>query len=120
MDGSVIFDRLRQYPLFNTMLPWAHRCPHPKRHLDLFSRFCTAHGTIHNGPRLIMCALDPIQYNFSLGLPESTTKRQLIDTVFAGLTTVTDRLTDRATYHATPSVTIGRIYVGSAAMRPKR
>jgi len=36
--------------------------------------------------------------------------------VFAGLTTVTDRLT----YHATRSVTIGRIYVRSrpTAMRP--
>jgi len=34
--------------------------------------------------------------------------------VFAGLTTVTDRPTD----HATPSVTIGRVYVRSTAMRP--
>ena len=33
---------------------------------------------------------------------------------FAGLTSVTDRPTD----HATRSVTIGRIYVGSTAMRP--
>jgi len=35
-------------------------------------------------------------------------------TVFAGLTSVTDRPTD----HATQSVTIGRIYVCSTAMRP--
>jgi len=34
--------------------------------------------------------------------------------VFAGLTSVTDRLTD----NATQSVTVGRIYVHSAAMRP--
>jgi len=31
----------------------------------------------------------------------------------------TDRSTDRPTNHATRSVTIGRIYVGSTAMRPK-
>ena len=34
--------------------------------------------------------------------------------VFAGLTSVTDRLTD----HATRSVRIGRIYIRSTAMRP--
>jgi len=26
------------------MLPWTHPSPHPKGHLDRFSRFCTAHG----------------------------------------------------------------------------
>jgi len=26
------------------MLPWTHPSPHPKRHLDRFNRFCTAHG----------------------------------------------------------------------------
>jgi len=36
--------------------------------------------------------------------------------VFAGLTSVTDRPTD----HATRSVRIGRIYVRSTAMRPKK
>ena len=34
--------------------------------------------------------------------------------VFTGLTIATDRETD----HATPSVTIGRIYISSTAMRP--
>jgi len=38
--------------------------------------------------------------------------------VLAGLTTVTDRQTDRPTDHATRSVRIGRIYVRSTAMRP--
>jgi len=40
--------------------------------------------------------------------------------VFAELTSVTDRHTDRPTDHATRSVTIGRIYmhVRSTAMRP--
>jgi len=39
--------------------------------------------------------------------------------VFAGLTIVTDRPSDRPTDHATWSVTIGRIYVCSTAKRPK-
>jgi len=39
--------------------------------------------------------------------------------VFAGLTSVTDRALDRPTGHATPSVTIGHIYICSTAMRPK-
>jgi len=38
--------------------------------------------------------------------------------VFAGLTSVTDRPTDRQTDNATRSVRIGRIYVRSTAMRP--
>jgi len=40
--------------------------------------------------------------------------------VFAGLTSETDRLTDRPTHHGTRSVTIGRIYVRSTAMRPNK
>jgi len=28
------------------MLPWAHSSPQPKRYLDRFSRFCTAHGRV--------------------------------------------------------------------------
>jgi len=39
--------------------------------------------------------------------------------VFAGLTSVIDRQTDRPTDHTTWSVTIGRVYVRSTAMRPK-
>jgi len=38
--------------------------------------------------------------------------------VFAGLTCVTDRQSDRLTDHATRSLTIGRIYLRSTAMRP--
>jgi len=44
--------------------------------------------------------------------------------VFAGLTSVTDRQTDRPTDkqtdHAARSLTTGRIYVRSTAMRPNR
>ena len=41
------FSRIRQVaPMFTStyyMLPWAHPSPCPKRHLDWFSRFCSAH-----------------------------------------------------------------------------
>jgi len=37
--------------------------------------------------------------------------------VFAGLTSVSDRQTDRQTDHATRSLTIDRIYVRSTTMR---
>jgi len=39
--------------------------------------------------------------------------------IFAGLTSLTDRPTEGQTDHATRSLTIGRIYVRSTAMRPK-
>jgi len=31
------------------MLPWAHPNPQPKRHLDRFSHYCTAHGRVSSG-----------------------------------------------------------------------
>ena len=74
MDGSIVFVRWRQCAP-HLMPPWAHLSPHPKRHLDRFSRFCRAHNR--------------------------------------------DRQTDRQTDHAAPSVTEGRIYVRSTAMRTK-
>jgi len=40
--------------------------------------------------------------------------------VSAGLTIVTDRETDRPTDHATRSVTTGRIYLRSTAMRSNK
>ena len=40
--------------------------------------------------------------------------------VFAGLTSVTDRPTDRQTDQATRSVTLGRVYVRSTAIRPEK
>jgi len=51
--------------------------------------------------------------------PQPKRQRQLDRfSSFAGLTTVSDRQTDRPTDHATRSVTIGRIYIRSTAMRP--
>jgi len=55
-----------------------------------------------------------------LGLtrPHNANGISIGSTVFAGLTSVTDRPTNRPTDHATRSVTIGHIYVRSTAMRP--
>jgi len=36
------FNRIRQVDI----LHWVHPSPYPKRHLDRFSRFWTAHGTM--------------------------------------------------------------------------
>jgi len=80
------------------VVPWVHPTLHPKRHLDRFSRFCTAHGRQfipYNGPHL-----PPQNY------PSH------------GDLSVTDRPTDRPTNHATRSVSMGRINVRSTAMRP--
>jgi len=38
--------------------------------------------------------------------------------IFAGLTSATDRQTGQLTDHATQSVTVGRMYLRSTAMRP--
>jgi len=32
-------------PPYNNVVPWAHQTPHPKRHIDRFSRFCRAHDS---------------------------------------------------------------------------
>jgi len=58
----------------------------------------------------------------SLGPFESTTRTasRSVQPFFAGLTTVTERQTDRPTDHATRSVTIGRICVRCTTMRPKK
>jgi len=85
----------------------------PKRHLDRFSRFCTARGReslyfttgrpVLN-PHLIACMLPwPIRVRNTNGISSGS-----------GLTTVIDRPTD-----ATPSVTTDRIYVRTTAMWPK-
>ena len=112
------------------MLLSAHPSPQSKRHLDWFSHFCTAHGSVVRHAwaspfpqklHLHMGDLNPHLTNGSLGQPKS--KSQTVSTgsaIFAGLTTVTDRQTDRPTDHDTWSVTIGCIYyVHSTAMRPE-
>jgi len=56
MDSSIIFTRLLQCALWledigatwgiwlNLSFLWPTPCPQPKRQIDQFSRFCTAHG----------------------------------------------------------------------------
>ena len=54
-DGSIVFARWRQCPSHEGTLPppgehdwtcasFGHQSPQPKRQIDRFSRFCTAHG----------------------------------------------------------------------------
>ena len=99
--------------------------------VDWFSHFCTAHGRkvpiFYNGrpflPKL------PFQWGGNW-TPSNTCFHgptiilnpngiSIGAAVFVGLTSVTDRqtATDRPTDHAARSVTIGRIYVRSTAMR---
>jgi len=110
------------------MLPCAHPSLNPKRHLDWFSRFCTAHGraslyfTMDRPFPPQNCPFQWRVLNSHLirdswahpSKPTTQTASRLVQPFFAGLTTVTDRPTDRETR----SVTIGRIYIVSTAMRP--
>jgi len=103
------------------MLPWTHPSWHRKRHLNRFSRFCTAHGKMslyftmgrpfspENCP-FTWRDMNPHLTHGSFGPPESTTQtasRAVQPFLQGSRSWQTDRQTD----HATPSVTIGRIYV---------
>jgi len=78
-------------------IPWANPSPQPKRHLDRFNRFCTAHRRVSlyfTTGRLFSSQNCPFQWGsgtpsnaWFLGPPEPQPKRHLI---FAGHTTVTD------------------------------
>jgi len=110
----------------SNMIPWAHRSPQPKRHLDRFSRFCTAHRRVSLYFAIgLLFPLKIVPSHGGSGTPSNTwfpgptrvrnpNGISIGSAVFAGLTSVTDRPTD----HATRSITIGRIYVRSTAMRP--
>jgi len=107
--------------------PWSHRSPHPKRHIDRFSRFCKAHHKVsryftkrrpfppQNCP-FPLGELDPSNNLYTWFLePTRVLNPNCISigsAIFAGLTNVTDRQTDRKTDRPryTPSVTIGHIY----------
>jgi len=49
MDGSIVFARLRQCAPHVTHGSLGHRSPQPKKHLDWFSHFCTAHDKVLSG-----------------------------------------------------------------------
>ena len=124
MDGSIVFVRWRQSachlthasldPPESTSQMTSHR----------FSCFCTAHGTLYNGPTLSPSKLQHCKGDLDSHLihgffshPSPQPKQHLNQfRVFAGLTSVTDRPTD----HATQSVTTGCIYVHGTAMRPDK
>ena len=91
------------------MIPWANSSPQPKEHLDRFSRFVQL--TAECPYTLQLAAPSPSKLPISVGIwtPSNTwflgSTRVLYPNgitiglaVFAGLTTVTDRQTDRPHY----------------------
>jgi len=113
------------------MIPTANPSPQPKQHLEWFSHFRTGDRGLSlyftMGRPFPLCPfpwgiwiLDPS--NIWFPGPTRVLNPNGISigaAVFGGLTSVTDRQTDRQ-IHATRSVTIGRIYVSSTVMRPNK
>jgi len=97
----------------------AHRNPQPKWHLERFSHFAQLTAACVVGHARVCpfayhkntCFLRPIVVLNPNGI-------SIGSVVFAGFTTVTHWRSDRQTDHDTRSVTIGRIYAHSTAMRP--
>jgi len=127
----VIFARCRQCAPH--LLPLAHPSPNHKRHLDRFRGFCTAHGRVAISLLTTGRPFAPLKLPFShreygphrIGLHDSlspsksstqTASRSVQPFCMAYYC---DRQTGESTDHAIRSVTIGRIYVHSTAMRPK-
>jgi len=123
------------------MTPWTHPSPQTKWYLYRFSRFCTMGRPIvkymdtlwsqsvhilYNGTPLFPLKIAPSHggsgppYEYDTWLPGPTpvlnpNSISIGSAILAGLTSVTDRPID----HATWSVTTDRIYVRSTAMRSK-
>ena len=106
------------------MVYCAHPSPQPKRHLDQFSRFCTAYCSVpilYNG-----LTLPPSKLPLPMGHLDShpwanqspQPKQHLNRFSHFCRAHYCDRQTGRQTDHATRSVTIGHIYVCSTAMWP--
>ena len=123
-DGSIVFTRLCQCASHQTHASLGPPSPRPKRHLDRFSHFCTAHGReslyftvghpfpLKIAPWGILIPSDTwflwptrvrIQNSVSIG-----------SVVFTGFTVVTDQQTDRPHY----SICSNRLRLASAAMWP--
>jgi len=107
-----------------------HLSPHPKWHLDRFSRFCTGHGkqqslhitmgrtfSPHNCPS--HGGTGPLSNTWYLGLTQVHIPNGISigSAVFAGLMIIIHQQTVQQRDHTTPSVITGRIY-HSTAMRP--
>jgi len=123
MNDSIVFARGRQCePSSNT---YFHLSPHPKRHFDRFSRFCTDHCRLFIYFS-IGCSFPPQKCTFAWGsgLPSGPTRVHTpngISIVPVFLQRSRSWQTDRQTHHwdqTTPSATIRRICVRSTAMRP--
>jgi len=114
--------------MIELVFPSAHQSPQPKRQIDRFTHFCTAHGRkslyfIMGRPPLLKIAPshDGMMTHGSLAHPSPQPKRHLDRSAVlhkAHYCDKTDQETDRLTDHVTRPVTIGRIYVCSTAMRP--
>ena len=88
MDGSIIYSRWRHCVPHLIMHDCSHLSPHPKWHLDRFSRFCIAHGkeslyfTMGRHFPLKNCSftwenLDPPSNTWFLGPPHSAFQMHL-------------------------------------------
>jgi len=89
----------------------------PKRHLDRFSHFCTTHSRRSLKIAHLHRGLWTTSTTWFLGPTRvhNPNDVQISLAVFAGLMSVTDRLTDYVTLSV--PLTIGRIYIRSTAMR---
>jgi len=112
------------------MIPWDHPKPQQKRHLYRFSRICTDDRRVSLyftmgrpfSPKNLPLPMGGSGPPSNTWFPGPTRYAVWVDpngisigsAVFAGLTSVTNRQT------YTRSVTIGRIYVRSTAMRPNK
>jgi len=105
------------------MLLWAYPSPQPKRHLDRFSRCCTAHRRaslyLTTGRPFPLKNVISMEGPAPHGAHPSPQPKRYLDR-FSRLCRAhyCDRQTDRQTT-LTRSVTVGRIYVRSTPMRPK-
>ena len=95
---------------------WFTGPTHPNQHLKLYIQpFLRSPRQripiLYNGQPLFHLKIVPLYMGDSFGSPESSsrTASRSVQSLFAGLTVVTDRQTDRLTDDAAPSVATGRI-----------
>jgi len=116
-DCSVVFAMRRQCVSHLTYGFLDHPTQHPKLHLNRYSCFRTPHGKESQLQCAATfppqnCPLDPHLIHSSLGPPESTaqTASRMVQPCFAGLTIMTDKLTDFCN---------NRLHLHSIVMQPK-
>jgi len=131
MDGLVMCSGLCQCASHPILLSWTHQSPHPKQHIDRYSRFCSRQRVpmLNNGPPISLSKLsfrmrdqDPYLIHGSLGPTESATQTayRLVQSFFVWLDTiVTKRQTDRPRYPVCNNRRHLYVRTRSIAMRPK-